>query len=114
MMNVMSDEKYFGVYRGIVADSDLDPYGRVQVTVPMVGNESLWAMVVVPITGQHAVVPPAAGTQVVVAYEAGDPSFPYVLGTAFSPNSTAAPAATASNEATPISPSPTTRPRQGS
>lgn len=36
-------------------------------------------MVVVPLTGQDA-VPPAVGTDVVVAFAGGDPGYPYVLG----------------------------------
>jgi hypothetical protein len=77
-------EKYFGVYPAVVVSSEEDPFGRVQVTVPMVApNEALWATLVIPNTGQDA-VPPPAGTGVVVAYGAGDPSHPYVLGS-FSP-----------------------------
>jgi hypothetical protein len=81
MMNVVSDEKYFGVYRAVVIDTD-DPLqlGRVQITVPGVANGAPWATVVVPSTGQDGGVPPAVGTDVVVAFEAGDPERPYVLG----------------------------------
>jgi uncharacterized protein involved in type VI secretion and phage assembly len=82
MMNVVSDERYFGVYQAIVADG-VDPLGlgRVRVSVPIVDpNDTLWAIVVVPSTGQEAAVLPAVGTDVVVAFEAGDRERPYVLG----------------------------------
>jgi uncharacterized protein involved in type VI secretion and phage assembly len=83
MMRVVSDDRYFGVYPAIVTSNN-DPigFGRVQVTVPMVAaNDALWATVVVPCRGQDEGFPPAVGTDVVVAFEAGDPGHPYVLGT---------------------------------
>jgi Type VI secretion system/phage-baseplate injector OB domain len=71
MMSLVSDDRYFGVYPAIVTSNN-DPFGfgRVQVTVPMVAaNDALWATVVVPCTGQDGGIPPAVGTDVVVAFE---------------------------------------------
>ncbi|WP_426319869.1 phage baseplate assembly protein V [Microbacterium sp. E-13] len=67
------------IYRAIVSD-DSDPaeLGRVGVTVPSVGDEPVWASVVVPFAG--AVQLPEVGTEVWVAFEADDPSSPVVLG----------------------------------
>ena len=82
MMNVVNDDRYFGVYPARVAGGD-DPLGlgRVLVTMPIIdANDAVWATVVVPSIGQDAAVPPATGTDVVVAFEAGDPERPYVLG----------------------------------
>jgi uncharacterized protein involved in type VI secretion and phage assembly len=82
MINIVSDdEKYFGVYRAVVIGSD-DPLqlGRVQITVPGVSHGGPWATIVVSSTGQDGGVPPAVGTDVVIAFEAGNPERPYVLG----------------------------------
>ncbi len=82
MINIVSDdEKYFGVYRAVVVGSD-DPLrlGRVQITVPGVSNDAPWATIVVPSTGQDEGVPPAGATDVVIAFEAGNPERPYILG----------------------------------
>jgi len=71
---------YFGVYLGVVANSS-DPMrsGRVQVRVPSLGSSTEWALVAAPLgsppTG--AVLP---GTNVIVAFERGDPARPVVLG----------------------------------
>ncbi len=71
--------QYYGVYRGIVADSN-DPMGvgRVMVSVPALGIES-WALVALPPT-----VGPSAkfqiGASVFLAFEGGDVARPVVLG----------------------------------
>ena len=81
MINVVSDEKYFGVYRAVVVDS-VDPMqlGRVKISVPEVTDDALWATVVFPSTGHDEDVLPAVHTVVVVAFEAGDRERPFVLG----------------------------------
>lgn len=70
---------YYGVYRGIVADSN-DPMGigRVMVSVPTLGLES-WALVALPPTSGPS---PKfqIGASVVVAFEGGDAARPVVLG----------------------------------
>jgi hypothetical protein len=72
---------FFGVYRARITNT-MDPTGggRVQVTIPAVtdGN-SVWAPVVNGIG--HAVAGHLIGANVWVAFEAGDPSYPVVLGT---------------------------------
>ena len=81
MIKVVSDEKYFGVYRAVVVDSD-DPsqLGRVKISVPEVTHDAPWATVLFPSTGHDGHVLPAVHTVVVVAFEAGDRERPCVLG----------------------------------
>jgi len=70
---------YFGVYRGVVADSnDPNQSGRVQIRVPSLGATA-WAMVASPL-GSTPTVRVQPGTTVVVAFEQGDLSRPVVLG----------------------------------
>ncbi len=69
-----------GVYRGVVADVD-DPEqgGRVKVNVPAVmGDDAIWAPV---LSHGHRVFVPDPGAEIVVAFEAGDPTMPIVIGT---------------------------------
>jgi hypothetical protein len=64
-----------GVYRGTVVDV-VDPlqHGRVQVLVPDVRAEAVWAPV------SRTVGALGVGEQVWVAYEAGQPDQPVVIG----------------------------------
>jgi hypothetical protein len=69
-----------GVYRAVVTGRS-DPLSRSRVTirVPSVWtNEELWAEVVAHGSEAFALEP---GDVVIVAFEAGDPHAPYVLGT---------------------------------
>ncbi len=77
----MSDQKYFGKYRGTVINN-VDPMqmGRLMVLVPDVSGllPSSWAMPCFPVTGiQMGVwVLPLIGAGVWVEFEQGDPDFP--------------------------------------
>lgn len=71
----------FGVYRGLVAEN-VDPQlaGRVMVVLPAdAGGQSRWAPVTQPVSSVAQEVLPV-GTEVLVAFEAGDPDHPYVIG----------------------------------
>ena len=80
--------RHFGVYPAIVTDVvDPDARGRVQVKLPWLGEQGerdarLWATLCSPYADddQGLLVLPAVGTQVVVAFEAGDLRRPYVIG----------------------------------
>jgi uncharacterized protein involved in type VI secretion and phage assembly len=69
-----------GVYRAVVTDvRDPEGRGRVQLRVPQVtGDEEIWARVLA-----HAgtAFVPQPGDEVLVAFEAGEPRIPVVLGT---------------------------------
>ena len=77
----MSDQKYYGKYRGTVINN-LDPMqmGRLMVMVPDVSGllPTSWAMPCFPVTGiQMGVwVLPLIGAGVWVEFEQGDPDFP--------------------------------------
>ena len=91
------DEKYFGLYRGVVADNN-DPrnLGRIRMIVPQVSGENVtdWAWAVKPptatVTVNHpeggpetapvVMTLPASGTGVFVMFEGGDPNFPLWIG----------------------------------
>ncbi len=77
----MSDQKFFGKYRGTVINN-IDPMqmGRLMVMVPDVSGllPTSWAMPCFPVTGiQMGVwVLPLIGAGVWVEFEQGDPDFP--------------------------------------
>jgi len=81
----MSEEKYFGKYRGTVINNvDPEQRGRIQVMVPDVSNIMLssWAMPCLPIGGMQMgmfAVPPI-GAGVWVEFEQGDPDYPVWVG----------------------------------
>jgi uncharacterized protein involved in type VI secretion and phage assembly len=81
--------RHFGVYPALVTDIvDPDSLGRVQVELPWLGNGGggadvrAWATLCTPYADddQGILVLPEVGTQVVVAFEAGDLRRPYVIG----------------------------------
>lgn len=85
----MSLERMPGVVVGLVTRND-DPegLGRVKLSYPMLepGNESGWARLLAPYAGEERGVyfVPEVGDEVMVAFEHGDPNFPYVVGSVWS------------------------------
>jgi uncharacterized protein involved in type VI secretion and phage assembly len=86
-----SAPSYFGVYPAVVT-AIVDPRrrGRVQVRFPWLGNEGdrdvrAWATLCSPYADaqQGLQVMPEVGSQVVVAFEAGNLRRPYVVGAAW-------------------------------
>jgi uncharacterized protein involved in type VI secretion and phage assembly len=81
--------RHFGVYPAIVTDV-VDPLalGRVQVKLPWLGADAgggearAWATLCTPYADddQGILALPAVGTEVVIAFEAGDLRRPYVVG----------------------------------
>jgi uncharacterized protein involved in type VI secretion and phage assembly len=70
----------------VTNNNDPEKMGRVKVQFPYLSEkESFWAPVLVPSAGKERGLSmlPVAGEQVVVAFENGDTSFPYVLGSLF-------------------------------
>jgi uncharacterized protein involved in type VI secretion and phage assembly len=79
--------RHFGVYPAIVEDVvDPDRLGRIQVSLPSLGTAGAavraWATLCTPYADddQGIQVLPSKGTQVVVAFEAGELSRPYIVG----------------------------------
>jgi len=81
----MSDQKYFGKYRGMVI-SNVDPMqmGRLMVQVPDISGliPSTWAMPCFTVTGKQMGlwVLPQVGSGVWVEFEQGDPDYPIWTG----------------------------------
>jgi uncharacterized protein involved in type VI secretion and phage assembly len=78
---------YFGLYPAIVTDIvDPDSLGRIQVKFLSLGEEGdavrAWATLLTPYAddSQGFEFLPAVDTQVVVAFEAGNPRRPYIVG----------------------------------
>ena len=79
---------YFGVYPAIVTDLvDSDQLGRVEVRFPWLGEDGdqavrAWATLCSPYadTDQGLLALPEVGSQVVVAFEAGNLRRPYIIG----------------------------------
>ena len=70
----------------VTNNSDPQKLGRVKVKFPyLTEQESFWAPVLLPAAGRERGLSmlPVVGEQVVVAFENGDSSFPYVLGSVF-------------------------------
>jgi uncharacterized protein involved in type VI secretion and phage assembly len=82
---------YFGVYPAIVTDLvDSESLGRVQVRFPWLGEDGdrdvrAWATLCSPYADdrQGLLALPEVGSQVVVAFEAGNLRRPYVVGAAW-------------------------------
>lgn len=81
--------RHFGVYPAIVTDVvDPDSLGRIQVKLPWLGGGAAgqdvraWATLLTPYADddQGIEILPAPGTQVVVAFEAGELRRPYIVG----------------------------------
>lgn len=79
--------RWFGLYPAIVVDLvDPDGRGRIKVKFPSFGaaGESVtaWATLLTPYAdnGHGLEILPEPDTQVVVAFEAGDPGRPYIVG----------------------------------
>ena len=79
--------RWFGLYPAVVSDLvDPDAKGRIKVTFPSFGaageTVAAWATLLTPYAddNQGFEVLPEVGSQVVVAFEAGDPTRPYIVG----------------------------------
>jgi phage protein D/phage baseplate assembly protein gpV len=72
---------------GIVTNNrDEEQMGRVKLKLPALSDvETIWAPVLVPSAGDQRglMMLPVPGEQVMVAFENGDPSYPYVIGSVF-------------------------------
>jgi len=70
----------------VTNNNDPEKLGRVKVQLPALSNEeTFWAPVVVPSAGKERGISmlPVVGEQVVIAFENGDPSYPFVMGSVF-------------------------------
>jgi uncharacterized protein involved in type VI secretion and phage assembly len=79
------DDRFHGVAIGIVTNNkDPDGLGRVKLALPWLadGVETDWARIASPMAGKERgwYALPEVDDEVLVAFEHGDPEFPYVLG----------------------------------
>jgi uncharacterized protein involved in type VI secretion and phage assembly len=84
-VNHDQSNQLFGVVVGIVTNNKDDEHmGRVKVKFPWLSDEdeSTWARIASPMAGggRGAYFLPEVNDEVLVAFEHGDPRFPYVLG----------------------------------
>ena len=82
--------RYFGLYPATVTDIiDDDRLGRIQVRFPWLGADGGTVRAMATLLSPYAdddqgfVALPAAGTQVIVGFEAGDLRRPYIVGSAW-------------------------------
>lgn len=81
--------RIFGVVTArVTSNDDPDKLGRVKVRLPWIGDgdESAWARIAAPMGGKETgwYFLPEVDEEVLVAFEHGDPRFPYVLGALWS------------------------------
>lgn len=79
------ENRFYGVTIAVVTNNkDPDKLGRVKLRFPWLSDidESNWARVVSPMAGNQRglYLLPEVDDEVLVAFEQGDPQFPYVLG----------------------------------
>jgi uncharacterized protein involved in type VI secretion and phage assembly len=84
--------RIFGVVTAVVtSNDDPDKLGRIKVRLPWAGDddESPWARLAAPMGGKERgwYSLPEVEDEVLVAFEHGDPRFPYVLGALWSSES---------------------------
>jgi uncharacterized protein involved in type VI secretion and phage assembly len=87
------ESRLFGKYRGVVVgNEDPDHRGRLEISSPVIDNQTVWAMPCVPYAGKDRgmLFLPEVGTQIWVEFEAGDPSFPIWSGCFWGANELAA------------------------
>lgn len=85
MSEKAADTRLFGLVVGVVTNNrDPDDLGRVKVRFPWLSDaeESHWARIAVPMGGKErgTYFLPEVDDEVLVAFEHGNPCFPYVLG----------------------------------
>lgn len=97
--------RYFGLYPAIVTDVvDPSSIGRIQVKFPWLGSDGAdvraWATLITPYADddQGYEMLPSVDTQVMVAFEAGDLSRPYIVGACWNGRESLPESPTSSND----------------